>query len=358
MFILPKYSEPDFSQLKGCPNAKFVPCPKDGVAPENFHAMSIYPEYFNVDGEWLLAEESRMDCVPVLEGGKILIKEFRNLKEGELVAVGRTEDGSDGIFLHEKAFVQAEESEQAFAFRQNRSRETAFSKDYDELYELLEHEKEHGKILWVMGPACAFDHDTRDSLSKLIKAGYMQALLTGNALATHDLEAGLFGTALGQNVYTQESVINGHYCHLDLINKAREAGSIENLINKYNIKDGIIKTCIEENVPIVLAGSIRDDGPLPPVYADVYEAQDAMRHEVRDATTIIALATTLHTIAVGNMTPSYRKRDGVLRPVYFYSVDVSEFPLNKLRDRGSLSSRTIVANVQDFVTQIAKRLVP
>ncbi len=358
MFTLPTYSEPDFSLLKQCPDASFLQCPNDGVAPDDFHAMSIYPEYFKVKGEWLLAEESRMDCVPVLENGRILVKEFRTLKKGELVAVGRTEDGSDGIFLHENAFVQAENSGQAFAFRQSRSRETAFSKDYDELYELLEYEKEHGKIVWVMGPACAFDHDTRDSLSKLINAGYMQALLAGNALATHDLEAGLFGTALGQNVYTQESVVNGHYCHLDLINKAREAGSIENLISRYNIKDGIINACIKNNVSIVLAGSIRDDGPLPPVYADVYKAQDAMRNEVRDATTIIALATTLHTIAVGNMTPSYRKRDGVLRPVYFYSVDVSEFPLNKLRDRGSLSSRTIVANVQDFVSQIAKRLVP
>ncbi len=358
MFTLPAYSEPDFSLLLGSPDASFIPCPKDGVAPKNFHAMSIYPEYFKVNGKWLLAEESRMDCVPVLEDSKILIKEFRTLKKGELVAVGRTEDGSEGIFLHENAFVQAEDSAQAFAFRQNRSRETAFSKDYDELYELLEYEKEHGKIVWVMGPACAFDHDTRESIAKLIKAGYMQALLAGNALATHDLEAGLFGTALGQNVYTQESVANGHYCHLDLLNKAREAGSIEGLINKYNIKDGIIKACLENNVNIVLAGSIRDDGPLPPVYSDVYEAQDAMRNEVRDATTIIALATTLHTIAVGNMTPSYRMHDGVLRPVYFYSVDVSEFPLNKLRDRGSLSSRTIVANVQDFVSQIAKRLVP
>ncbi len=356
MFTLPKYSEPDFSKLTNCPNAVFTPCPKDGVAPENYHAMSIYPEYFRVDGNWLLAEESRMDCVPVLENGKIFIKEFRNLKKGELVAVGRTEDGSEGLFLHEHPFTSETDEEQAFAFRQNRSRETAFSKDYDDLYELLRYEKDNGKILWVMGPACAFDADTRNGLSALIKKGYMHALLAGNALTTHDLEAGLFGTALGQDVYTQRSIPNGHYCHLDLINKARLAGSLEECIKQYDIKDGIIKTCIEENVPIVLAGSIRDDGPLPSVYANAYEAQDAMRNEVRDATTIIALATTLHTIAVGNMTPSYRLVNGTVRPVYFYSVDVSEFPLNKLQDRGSLSSRTIVANVQDFVSQLAARI--
>lgn len=356
MFKLPEYSEPDFSKLTQCPDAIFVPCPTDGVAPENYHAMSIYPEYFKVDDNWLLAEESRMDCVPVLENGKILIKEFRNLKKGELVAIGRTEDGSEGIFLHEHPFTNESEEEQAFAFRQSRSRETAFSKDYDYLYELLRYEKDNGKIIWVMGPACSFDADTRNGLSTLIKKGYMHALLAGNALATHDLEAGLFGTALGQDVYTQRSMPNGHYCHLDLLNKSRLAGSLEECIKQYDIKDGIIKTCIEENVPIVLAGSIRDDGPLPGVYANAYEAQDAMRKEVRDATTIIALATALHTIAVGNMTPSYRVVNGKVRPVYFYSVDVSEFPLNKLQDRGSLSSRTIVANVQDFVSQLAARI--
>lgn len=136
------------------------------------HAMSIYPEYFKVDGKWLLAEESRMDYVAVLENNKIFIKEFRNLKKGELVAVGRTEDGSDGIYLHTEAFKQAEEDDQAFAFRQNRSRETAFSKDYDDMYELLEYEKENGKILGLYF-ACAFDHDTRDAISSLIKNGYM-----------------------------------------------------------------------------------------------------------------------------------------------------------------------------------------
>lgn len=356
MFHLPQYHAPDFNLLEGAPDAVFLPAPKDGVAPDNFHAMSIYPEYFKHQGQWLLAQESRMDCVPVLENGAIVIREFRLLKQGDLVAVGRSEDGSEGIYLHPDGFVDEEDAQETFAFRQGRSRETAFSKDYNELYDLLRHEKEHGKIVWVMGPACSFDADTRAALAELIKEDYVHALLAGNALATHDLEAGLYGTALGQDVYSQRTIPNGHYCHLDLLNHARAAGSIPELIKKHQIKDGIVHACVQKNVPLVLAGSIRDDGPLPEVYSDVYKAQDAMRHEVRTATTVITLATALHTIAVGNMSPSYRVRDSKVRPVYFYCVDVSEFPLNKLRDRGSLSSRTLVANVQDFVTHLAREL--
>lgn len=116
-------------------------------------------------------------------------------------------------------------------------------------------------------------------------------------------------------------------------------------------------SCVKHQVPYVLAGSIRDDGPLPWVFSDVYEAQDAMRREIKDATTVICMATMLHSIATGNMTPSYRVlKDGTVREVYFYCVDISEFALNKLSDRGSLSARGIVTNVQDFVCNICKGL--
>ena len=109
-------------------------------------------------------------------------------------------------------------------------------------------------------------------------------------------------------------------------------------------------------MPFVLVGSIRDDGPLPDVYGNVYEGQDAMRSLVRKATTIICMASTLHTVATGNMTPSYRVVDGKVRPLYFYSVDMSEFAVNKLLDRGSLSATTVVTNVQDFIAIVAKGL--
>ena len=359
-FQLRTYRKPDFEEerFRTAPNALMARAPKDAVAPTGFHAMSIFPEYFKVNGQWLLAEESRMDCVPVYENGKIAVKEFRLLKQGEPVILGRTEDGSEGIFVHTDGFYSADTGKQeVFAFRQKRSRETAFSRDYDELYDILRHEREHGKIVWVMGPAFAFDHDARNAFSALVANGYADAVLAGNALATHDLEAAYLHTALGQNIYTQELQPNGHYNHLDTINRVKQCGSIPAFLEAEHIDNGIIWSCEKYGIPYVLAGSIRDDGPLPEVFGNVYEAQDRMRDEVRSATTVLCLATMLHSIAVGNMTPSYRVLpDGTVREVYFYCVDISEFTANKLGDRGSLSAKGIVTNVQDFIVTLSKGL--
>jgi hypothetical protein len=324
--------------------------------------MSIFPEYFKIGAEpssWILPEESRMDCVLVLRGSasapQVDVVEFRRLKQGDPVVIGRTEDGSEGIYVDSGAFVE-ENRRDVFAFRTGRSRETAYSRDYDDLYALLRHEREHGVIVWVLGPAVSFDYDSRQAMTNLIAKGYVHALLAGNALATHDLEGALMNTALGQDIYTQESRPNGHYNHLDLLNLARQHGSIAKLIEEEKIEDGIVRAANARGVPLVLAGSIRDDGPLPDVYGNVYEAQDAMRAYTRKATTVIALATQLHTIAVGNMTPSYTVRNGRVRPVYFYSVDIAEFAANKLRDRGTLSAISIVTNVQDFLVHLKNNL--
>ena len=361
MFQLKPYFAPDFSQthFAAAPNALFLPAPRDGVAPEQYHAMSIYPEYFKVDGQWLLAEESRMDCVAVLEDCRIQVREFRNLHQGDMVAVGRSENGEEGIYVYPDGFREdlSGGNHDAFAFRKNRSRETAFSRDYDELYQVMRHEREHGKIVWVMGPAFAFDYDARNAMSALIENGYAHAILAGNALATHDLEGAYLRTALGQDIYTQLSVPNGHYNHLDTLNRIRYHGSIGEFIRAEGVDNGIIYSCEKNGVPYVLAGSIRDDGPVPEIYGNVYEAQDAMRNEIRSATTVICMATMLHTIAVGNMTPSYRVMpDGTVRQIYFYCVDISEFAVNKLADRGSLSARGIVTNAQDFIVNLAKGL--
>jgi len=176
-------------------------------------------------------------------------------------------------------------------------------------------------------------------------------------MATHDLEAALFGTALGQNTYNQQSPPNAHYHHLDLLNKARDTGSLKMLLEKETIQEGVVFSAIKNNVPLVLAGSIRDDGPLPSVIADVYQAQDEMRKHTRKATTLICLATQLHTIAAGNMTPAYTRQNGEIRPVYIYCVDIAEFAVNKLRDRGSLEVTTLVTNVQDFLVHLKNNLV-
>ena len=358
-FNLPTYFAPDFSAkgLRMAPDAQFLPAPADFVAPEGYHATTIFPEYFRVDGKWLLAERSRMDCVAVCEGGGIQVREFRHIRHGDMVAVGRTEDGSDGILVHPNCFSSQTGKRENFAFRQGRSRETAFSVDYDFLYSLMRHDREHGRIVWVMGPACTFDADSRKAFSGLANKGYVGALLGGNALATHDLEGAYLNTALGQDIYTQAPYPNGHYNHIDTINRARLHGSIENFIKAECIDNGIIYTCNKRGVPVVLVGSIRDDGPLPGVFGDVYEGQDAMREQLSEATIVIAMATTLHTIAAGNITPMYHvMEDGTVRPMYFYTVDVSEFSANKLADRGSLCAKSIITNVQDFVVQLSKAL--
>ena len=357
MFKLPEYHSPDFNRQRfiDAPDAIIALAEQDGVVPDNYHATSMYPEYFKINGTWILAEESRMDSVVLLrENGTLDVVEMRNVKRGDKVLLGRSENGEEGIYIHAKGFVEEKNPEDNFVFRSNRSRETAYSRDYDHLYELLKFEHDHGNIVWVMGPAFAFDADARRAMQKLVEAGYVSALLSGNALATHDLEAGLFGTGLGQDIYTQKSHPNGHYHHLDILNLVRRSGSIPQFITDHKIQDGIMFALVRQKIPFVLTGSIRDDGPLPETIGDSSAGQTQMRAIVRKATTMICLATQLHTIAAGNLTPSFRVINGIIRPLYIYSVDISEFVVNKLFDRGSLSAISIVTNAQDFIVHLAK----
>ncbi|MBO7675610.1 MAG: hypothetical protein J6S63_11490 [Atopobiaceae bacterium] len=362
MFSMPTYVPPTFTDptFASAPNVAIGIAERDGVAPRGYHSTSMYPEYFKIDGAWRLAEESRMDSSVVLRPtGRLDVVENRNLRAGDQVILGRSEDGHEGIFVHTDGFVDPTRGRGAdkFVFRQGRSRETAFARDYDRLFELLRHEREHGKVVWVMGPAFAFDHDARFAMQRMVEEGYVDGVMAGNALATHDLEGAMLHTALGQDIYTQESVPNGHYNHLDVINEVRRSGSIAQFVEDHDIKDGIMYSLVKNNVPFVLTGSIRDDGPLPEVVGDAYLGQSTMRDMVRDATTVICLATMLHTIATGNMVPSFRVlEDGTIRPVYFYAVDADEFVVNKLLDRGSLSATTVVTNVQDFITIVARGL--
>ena len=147
-FKIDSYKEPDFNakQFASSSDAKLVEVKKDGIAPKNFHATTIYPEYFKIDGKWHLAKDSRMDCVPVWDGKEIQVVEFRNLHAGDKVIVGRSEDGSEGIYVHVDCWEQGEEKDanNLFAFRESRTRETSYSYDYNNLAELLKHEKEHG----------------------------------------------------------------------------------------------------------------------------------------------------------------------------------------------------------------------
>jgi lysine-ketoglutarate reductase/saccharopine dehydrogenase-like protein (TIGR00300 family) len=360
-FTLPVYHPPDFAgpPCREAPLVRFAPVRQNGLAPENYHATTIFPEYYQVKkGQWVLLKNSRMDCVVVqAPDASLLVKEFRHLKVGEPVALGRHENGEDGIYVHAGAFAQPVPVAEKFAFRTHVSRETAFSIDYDQLYELMSYEREHGFILWVLGPAAVFDRDSRNALVSLIRQGYVHGLLAGNALAVHDLEAALFQTALGQEIYTKRPVPLGHYKHLDAIHTVCRVGSIAAAIAAGLITGGVMYDLWEKQIPYVLAGSIRDDGPLPEVIIDVMQAQDAMRGLSMRATTVIAVASQLHSIATGNMIPVYHVLpEGRVRPVYFYTVDMSEFAADKMANRGSLAAQSILTNAQDFLVILERAL--
>lgn len=360
MSVLPPYTPPEFNSpvLAAAPSARFEPAPADGVLPDNFHATSNHPEYVRLaDGRWLIARESRMDAVLVLQGEHLDVVEPRRVKKGDQVATGRSENGEEGIYVHTTGFFPPGATGNKFAFHTRGTRETPFSRSYDELYRILRHDREHGYIVWVLGPAVAFDKDSRDAMQFMIEQGYCHALMAGNALATHDLEAARFRTGLGQDIYTRELQPLGHYNHLDIINEVLRYNSIPRAIRGLGLSDGIILACERRGVPYVLAGSIRDDGPLPGVILDSSGAQDAMRFHARRSTTVIALATQLHTIAFGNMLPGYQVApDGSLRRVFFYVVDMTEFSVDKLANRGSMQAVPILTNAQDFMVNLRHNL--
>jgi hypothetical protein len=182
-----------------------------------------------------------------------------------------------------------------------------------------------------------------------IDSGFVHALLAGNAVAVHDIEASIFGTTLGMT-HTGEATSGGHGLHMRAINKVRAAGSIANAVKQGIIKDGIMYSCVVHDIPFVLTGSIRDDGPLPDVVTDSIEAQDAMKRHTTKATMAILIATALHAIATGNMLPAFvTENDGTMRELPTICVDSSEFVVSKLKDRGTHQAFGVVTNAQDFM---------
>ncbi len=275
--------------------------------------------------------------------------EPRKVRRGEPVAVGSEENGSEGICVHAEGFLGGSHSANEFRFMQTEvSRERPV--DYAVLAQLLGEEKRRGgKILWVVGPALVHAR-AREDMIWFIQNGYVSALLGGNAVAVHDLEAAIFGTTLGMSS-SGEGVQGGHALHMRAINVIRRAGSIAAAVQQGLVTTGIMHALVVHGVPFVLAGSIRDDGPLPEVLSDALAAQDAMREFTAQATFAVFVATALHAIAVGNMLPAFVDAptpDG-LRPLTTICVDQTEFVVNKLRDRGTHQAYGAVTNAQDFM---------
>lgn len=360
-FEMPKYHHPDFEKdfLKNAPNVTLEEVKVDGLSPRNYHALSVYPEYFKINDKWVLAAQSRMDTVCVANDTpgeeSVNIVEFRNLKKGDKVVIGRTEDASEGIYVWTQGFLEEDAHQDTFAFRAGRSRETAFSIDYDNLYEVLKYEKAHkGYVTLIVGAALALDRDSRAALERLVRNGYVNAIFCGTETAAFDLEKGIFGTTWGQEKFEKEQ--NSTKNLYKTINMARKYGSTKALVESGKVKDGFMKACVEMNVPVVIAGTIRDRLGLPETINNVYDAQNEMRKHARKTSTIIMMGAILYTIATGNMTPSYNVFDGVVRPVYMYTIDIQEFAVNKLSDRGTVTAVSMVTNVQDFIRNVDRAL--
>jgi lysine-ketoglutarate reductase/saccharopine dehydrogenase-like protein (TIGR00300 family) len=358
---------PDLSApaLVRAPEARFVEAPADGVLPDGFFSTTNLPTYVRVGGGWRMPREPRMDAALVLDAaGELWAREGRRVRAGEAVAVGRAEDGSEGILVHAAAFRGGDGAGEFQFMTSAVSREKPI--DYGQLARLLLDDRERGGyVTWVAGPALVHSR-ARADMVWLIRNGFVGAFLAGNAVAVHDIEAAIFGTTLGMTGAGVASV-GGHGLHMRAINAVRAAGSIAAAVRAGTVTSGIMHALVECDVPFVLCGSIRDDGPLPDVITDAVAAQDAMRAHTTRATLAVLVATALHAIATGNMLPAFVMQDPVtgrptahprgtgpaewpaLRELPTVCVDSSEFVVSKLKDRGTHQAFGVVTNAQDFL---------
>lgn len=347
------YRAPDFGQerFRSAPDAHFEPAPSDGVLPDNFFSTTNLPTYVRIGGEWRLPESPRMDSAIVrADDGSLRVLEGRYVREGDRVAIGRAEDGSEGIFVDATGLILGAAEDSTDGEFQFMSSEVSREKpvDYADMARLLMREREEGgHVVWVVGPAVLHSRG-RDTLSWFIRNGFVDALLGGNAVAVHDIEHAILGTTLGMNTRGRP-VAGGHAFHMRGINQVRKAGSIAAAVEAGLVQDGVMHACVTSGVPFLLAGSIRDDGPLPDTITDAIEAQEAMREHAKRCTMVIMIATALHSIAFGNMLPAYARDARGIRPLTTIAVDSSEFVVNKLKDRGTHQAFGVITNAQDFL---------
>lgn len=329
-------------------DAELQPVTKAGVAPDDFYATSIYPTEVRVGGQWRRIEGQRMDAVVVVDEGSARCRLLRDLVPGEKVVVGvrgirtvrkvesRDPRGGDASASEEFSFMGAGVSSERrvelvveqIAWNLRRIRERG------------------GKVVVVPGPV-VIHTGAGEHLARLIRDGYVHALLGGNAIAVHDLEQALLGTSLGVDLKRGVPVRGGHRHHLRTINVIRGCGSIAAAVEQGVITSGVFYECIKAGVPFALAGSIRDDGPLPDTEMDLVRAQAEYAKLVRGADMILMLSTMLHSIGVGNMTPA---------GVKLVCVDINPAVVTKLADRGSLESVGVVTDVGLFLSLLVQRL--
>jgi lysine-ketoglutarate reductase/saccharopine dehydrogenase-like protein (TIGR00300 family) len=314
----------------------------DRVVPKGFYTTSNHPTEIKYQGEWIPVESIEMDFLIVVDPKKkrAAAVALGKIRKGDLVIVGE-----QGVSVN---YPERPREESTFEFMHGtvsseRPSETLIARI---AREILDVRKKGGKIAVVGGPAII--HTGADkALAELIHKGYIDVLFAGNALPTHDIEYNIYGTSLGMDISTGKPVMGGHKHHLYAISEIMRAGSIKNAVDNGVIKSGIMYECVKKNIPFVLAGSIRDDGPLPDVIQDVMEAQDAMRKHIEGCSMVLMIATLLHSIAVGNCLPSKVKT---------VCVDINPAHLTKLMDRGTTQAIGIVSDAGTFLPLLAKQL--
>jgi lysine-ketoglutarate reductase/saccharopine dehydrogenase-like protein (TIGR00300 family) len=357
------YREPDFSKpsLANAPECRFEPAPADTVLPDGFMSTTNFPTYVKVGGKWRLPERPRMDSHLVWDPAteRLMIKEFRLVPKGDLVAVAVAEDGSEGVLVWDRGFLAEVDDTlipEAFAFMSSEvSREKPVN--YDAIFrEFVKNRGPKGYILWVIGPALVHARG-RIAMEWLIHNGYCHGLITGNAVGVHDVEAALYGTTLGM-MADGSGTAGGHATHMRAINEVKKAGSIKALVDDGKLKGGIMHALTVTQTPYVLAGSIRDDGPLPETIPSALDSQEAMREMTVKATMVVMVATALHAIAAGNMLPTFCVRpDGSMDEITTICVDQTEFVVSKLKDRGTHQAFGVVTNAQDFMRLVQLELM-
>src|SRR5947199_7277079 len=313
-----------------------------GVLPPKFYSTTNLPTQVRLNGQWVHVENIEMDVAIVIDKAyhRAYSKPMHEVQIGEEVVIGH-----DVILVH--PFDRPRERE-AFAFMQSNvsSERVKVLAIHEIARQMKETRAKNGKILFVLGPAVIHTGAGR-YVADLIRRGYVQVIFGGNAIVTHDVEAALFGTSLGVDLRSGEQVEGGHRNHLRAINAIRAAGSLEKALEVGLLREGITYEVMKRNIPMVLAGSIRDDGPMPGVINDMQEAQRKMRQEVQGVEMAIMVASMLHAIATGNLLPA------TVRTVV---VDINPAVVTKLADRGSFQAAGLVTDAELFLKELAEAL--
>ena len=309
---------------------------KDKVAPEGFYSSSNHATHIYYNGNWIPVEDIEMDCLVVVdeEENRAFVKPIANVEAGDKIVVGL-----DGVRVTPPQ--RSRDEHQVFEFMNSdvSSEKPLMNLINGIAQEMKEIKAKGGKIGIVGGPAIVHTGSGK-YLASLIRDGYIDVIMAGNALATHDIESNLFGTSLGIEVETGKIVAHGHTHHMRAINRINNSGSIRKAVEDGTLTGGIMYECIKNEVPFVLAGSIRDDGPLPDVITDVIEAQKLMRKYAQEVDMVLMISTMLHSIAMGNLLPSRVKS---------ICVDINPSTVTKLSDRGSAQVVGIVTDIGTFM---------